>query len=280
MTLRLPFRVGATSYVIPDDILPNVRRLAGLVDDVEVLLFESRGPDGGAPSAAVTSELEALAADHGLTYTVHLPLDIHTGHPEAGRRAGAVEACRRIIGRMERLAPQAYILHLAGDGGSVSPSADIPRWQALQRQSLESILADVEPERLCVENLDYPFAHAEPLVGELGLGVCIDVGHLLVNGHDAEAHLERHLDGARVVHLHGVCGRRDHRSIRHLDPRFRETLLERACSSPLARRVVTLELFGEQELIESLDLIRRWAEGRAATAAPSGARPGATLPTP
>jgi len=38
---RTPFRVGATSYVLPDHILPNVEYLAPMVDDVELVLFET-----------------------------------------------------------------------------------------------------------------------------------------------------------------------------------------------------------------------------------------------
>ena len=34
------FRLGTTSYIIPDEILPNVRFLAGKVQDVELVLFE------------------------------------------------------------------------------------------------------------------------------------------------------------------------------------------------------------------------------------------------
>ncbi|MCU0508776.1 MAG: sugar phosphate isomerase/epimerase, partial [Anaerolineae bacterium] len=35
------FRVGTTSYIVPDNILPNVEYLAPLVDDVELVLFET-----------------------------------------------------------------------------------------------------------------------------------------------------------------------------------------------------------------------------------------------
>ena len=37
---ELPFRLGTTSYIIPDDILPNVRYLAGKVKDIELVLFD------------------------------------------------------------------------------------------------------------------------------------------------------------------------------------------------------------------------------------------------
>ena len=35
MKPQLPFRLGSTSYVYPADILPNVRKLAPVVDDLE-----------------------------------------------------------------------------------------------------------------------------------------------------------------------------------------------------------------------------------------------------
>lgn len=41
--VRAPFRIGATSFVYPDRWLGNVARLAGRVDDVEILLFEHAG---------------------------------------------------------------------------------------------------------------------------------------------------------------------------------------------------------------------------------------------
>ena len=37
---KLPFRLGTTSYIIPDDILPNVRYLADKIDDIELVLFD------------------------------------------------------------------------------------------------------------------------------------------------------------------------------------------------------------------------------------------------
>jgi hypothetical protein len=36
-----PFRLGTSSYIIPDEILPNIQYLKDLVDDVEIVLFES-----------------------------------------------------------------------------------------------------------------------------------------------------------------------------------------------------------------------------------------------
>src|SRR5262245_25369283 len=74
-----PFRLGTTSYIIPDDILPNVRYLADKVQDVELVLFEVDDGPNNLPSSETVAELAALADAHDLTYTVHLPLDLRLG---------------------------------------------------------------------------------------------------------------------------------------------------------------------------------------------------------
>jgi hypothetical protein len=75
--------------VVPDEIIPNVRFLSDRVDDIEIVLFETR-EFSNIPSTEIVRGLKSLAADHDLAYTVHLPIDIHTGHADAGerRRAG------------------------------------------------------------------------------------------------------------------------------------------------------------------------------------------------
>lgn len=35
-------QIGTTSYIYPDDIIPNVRKLVNLVDDIELVLFEGK----------------------------------------------------------------------------------------------------------------------------------------------------------------------------------------------------------------------------------------------
>jgi len=47
-----PFRIGTTSYIIPDEIIPNVRFLAARVEDVELVLFEADEGMNNLPGAA------------------------------------------------------------------------------------------------------------------------------------------------------------------------------------------------------------------------------------
>jgi sugar phosphate isomerase/epimerase len=270
----LPFRLGTTSYVIPDDIIPNVRFLANRVDDVEIVLFETGGLSN-IPSVEIVRDLKDLAADHDLTYTVHLPIDIHTGHADAGERRRAIDACRCIVARMAPADPFAYILHLAGDRRGESLSDDLPLWQALHLDSVRTIIQEVPPGKLCIENLDYPFETVSDIVRELGLSVCTDIGHLLLCARDVSAHLNRHLAETRVVHLHGIENGVDHRSAHRLDPGLRDALLDRLAEEGAAVRVVTLEIFNEEDLQASTACIAEWWRRHAAAVWPA---PCASLP--
>ncbi len=55
--MHYPFRLGTTSYIIPADILPNVRYLADKVQDVELVLFEVDDGQNNLPSAEVIDDL-------------------------------------------------------------------------------------------------------------------------------------------------------------------------------------------------------------------------------
>ena len=60
---RVPFRLGTTYYILPDAILPNVRFLAPLLDEIELVL-QINGKMRGAlrvPANADRSAIEAAA---------------------------------------------------------------------------------------------------------------------------------------------------------------------------------------------------------------------------
>ena len=61
---RFPFRIGTTSYIIPEDILPNVVFLADLVDDIELVLFEVDNGPNNLPDKKVIAELVKIARQH------------------------------------------------------------------------------------------------------------------------------------------------------------------------------------------------------------------------
>ena len=252
-----PFRLGTTSYILPDDILPNARYLAGKVSDIELILFEVDDGPNNLPSPHVIDELLKIAGEHDLTYTVHLPLDLKLGDDGSEYDQSLVKA-KRVIDCTRGLDPWAYVLHL--DGKSVRTSTDkdlINRWQDQSVRALE-ITAQWAggAEKLAVENLEtYPLDFIQPVLDRIPVSRCVDVGHLWLDGYDPIPYLQTALPRARVIHMHGIA-ERDHRSLT-----FMPLEKVRAVWEELLRAkyegVLTLEIFSEEDFLSSLDVIHR-----------------------
>lgn len=250
----LPFRLGTTSYIIPDEILPNVRYLADKVSDVELVLFEVDDGPSNLPSTETVQALNALAAAHGLTYTVHLPLDLKLGADGEAQHVSLVKA-RRVIDVTRDLKPWAYVLHLGGKEvrASTDPAA-LKGWQEQSLRALELAAAWAgDPTRLAVENLEgYPLDFYEPVLARIPVSRCVDVGHLWLDGHDPLPYLESALPRTRVIHMHGI-GTRDHQSLRHIPFERRDAALQYLHTH--YRGVMTLEVFNEADLQSSLEVM-------------------------
>lgn len=245
-------RLGTTSYIYPSDILTNVRRLAGRVQDVELVIFEVNDSGSDLPDEATVAELRAIASDNAMTFTVHLPLDLHlaSGAPE-------LTTASRVIESTAGLSPFGIVVHLEGE----DPTGTERRvsWMENARRSLEVLTSTVDrASRICVENLEtYPPEIIETVLERTAVSCCIDVGHLWKQGLDPVPFLAGWLHRTQIVHLHGVT-HRDHKSLdvvpeENLDP----------VVDLLARRfegVVTLEVFNERDLLGSLDAFRRSQE--------------------
>lgn len=256
---RLPFLLGTTSYIIPANILPNLHHLQNRVDDVELLLFES-DEFSNMPSSEEIAQMACLKKDTGLSYTVHLPLDTRLGSGDEVERVASVGKCLRAIEIMSPIDPFAWILHLHGDRRGDPPTDDLDRWNHQNRRSLTELLAQgPDPRRVCVETLDYEFELVADLVEAFDLSVCLDIGHLLVAHRDVDTYLARWLDRSRVFHIHGVDpSGKDHCDLGY----FPEGLLQRMASLPARlpsgqRRVVTMEVFGEQDFERSMQVVAK-----------------------
>jgi sugar phosphate isomerase/epimerase len=252
--------VGTTSYILPDDLVPNVTYLAGQVDDVELVLFES-DEVSNLPEASVIETLAMLANEHDLTYTVHLPLDAELGSSEKSVRRRSVEKCRKVIRLTRTLSPFAYLLHLPGRRLGQEPADDLKSWTTALEQSIQQLLDDdLAPDALCVETLGYPYEHVWDLVQRRSLATCLDVGHILLGGYDLATYLERYFPRCRVVHLHGIRDGRDHRDIGGLaDPVLTSVWNALRSAAGQRQRVLTLEVFSQDDFSRSMDILRNLA---------------------
>jgi sugar phosphate isomerase/epimerase len=270
---------GTTSYVLPDDLLPNVQVLAPHVDDIELVLFE--GEAGNLPSRRDVSQLRRSSEEGTSGFTVHLPLDVGLGELEGRRRRQAQETCLRVVDLTLPLEPHAFVVHpelpLAFHpalGDEPTPLDELPAsiegfWQEALGESLERLAELAGPFPLAVENLQYPYAWVWPLVQELDLGVVLDVGHLVKGGGRVEQHLLDFGERLTVVHLHGVLEGRDHQALTAYAPEELAELLrlfaQAGSARPVARTsaaaetggdaplVVTLEVFGWRPTLPSLE---------------------------
>jgi len=252
MTAR--FRLGTTSFIHPGGWLANVERLAGRVDDVEILFFES----GGFASECEARGLAEWKIRGGLTYSLHTPLDASLASADEDRRRASVAQVAGAVAAARPFAPEMVIVHVyLGDGeNDPSPPGDLGAWRRRAGRSLEELLGTGIPARdLCVEVLDYDFAHVEPVVKDLGLSIALDVGHLVRDGRDEAALLSRHLARTRVIQWHGVdASGRDHRGLAHYPPARARWLVDTLVAEGY-EGVVTLEVFRAADLEESLAVV-------------------------
>ncbi len=246
-------RIGATSYTYPADILTNVRKLAGLVQDIELVLFEIEDPERDIPSPALVRELNRIASDHDMTYTVHLPLELGLASSSPDW-----EIARRVIAGTLPLSPAGFVVHLGGK--TEEGLDDTERWVENAVESLRVIAGeDCRLDELCVENLENQhWTLMDGVLERIGVSCCVDVGHLWKKDLDATSLLDSWLPRARVVHLHGVENKRDHQRLSLTPPSKLGPVV-----SMLRERfegVATLEVFSKADLMDSLRTFREMLE--------------------
>jgi len=252
---RCPFRIGTTSYILPDDLLPNARYLAGIVQDMELVLFDLDDGQSNLPGPDLANELKVLSDVSGLSYTVHLPLDLRLG-VDGNEQHCSLEKARRVIDVTREMMPWAYVLHL--DGRDVRHGASreqLLAWQDQAVRVLEIVSNWVEdPKSLAVENLEgYPIDFIEPVLERSPVSRCVDIGHLWVDGHDPAPFLERAFLRTRVIHVHGIH-ERDHQSLAYIPDEQIDCITKYLLDRNFAG-VVTLEVFGEQDFHSSFQAL-------------------------
>jgi len=243
-----PFKIGTTSFIYPDHYIPNVKMLGPYLDEIELLFFESRGPEALPPRTVIT-ELCRLAGEFDLSYNVHLPTDISISDRDPAGQQRAVETMIRVMDLVQPLDASALILHIPFGEKSYDASI-VANWQDRVYKNLENILSTVENKNIiAVETLDYPLDMLEDIIADLEVAICLDLGHLMVYDHDLLKVYNKYGHKTGVLHLHGVENGRDHMALERLSEKLASTVLQ-----VLTRfsGVVSLEVFSFEDLNSSL----------------------------
>lgn len=249
----LPFRIGTSSYIIPDDILPNVRWLAGKVKDIELVLFDI-DEYCNIPDEHQARELKDLASANELSYTVHLPLNLNFSEKD---RDISLEKALKVINGTRSLIPHAYICHLECRDISGEKGEALREWQEQRIRAVRMLIkeARITGQELAIENLEtYPIEHNEAVIQNCGTRVCLDIGHLFLQDLDPIPIMRKWLPMTSVVHLHGV-GTRDHQSLRHMPMETIQVVVREFIRADY-RGVVTLEIFNEEDFRTSMEMIK------------------------
>jgi|WetSurMetagenome_2_1015567.scaffolds.fasta_scaffold76345_3 sugar phosphate isomerase/epimerase len=253
---RFPFRLGTTSFILFDDYLPNVRHLAPIIDDIELLFTDPS--DGALPDPAAMREIRCIADRFSLSFTVHLPYDRDIGASDDAARMDALSDLIHVIEKSRILKPAAWILHPFCEWQHFGPGGPPGDWMDRFSSSIDLLLdRGIPPGSLCLENLRPAFNPLEGMVAEKGLSVCFDVGHAVVYGHDLDDFLDRYGSRIRVLHLHGIRDGRDHCSLAWLDRSVLEKLMAFLHNGG-TQRIVTMEVLGQADLDESLRVMFRY----------------------
>ena len=254
--MRFSFRIGTTSYIKPDNLVANANFLADKIKDMELVLFDLEDGTSNLPSMKTIEQLNALATRYDLSYTVHLPQDICPNRIGEQLHASMLKAYKTITAT-RALKPWAYIVHLDGRIVRDRPApSELSNWQADMVRAIQ-LLGDWAGglENLAVENLEgYPPDFVRPVVEQVGVARCVDLGHYWLDGIDPLPYLQTALPRTRVIHLHGINGR-DHQSLAYIPLERLEPVLELLLVEKYTG-VLTMEIFGEQDFLSSIQYLQ------------------------
>ncbi len=267
MLLDRNFKLCTTSFIVPDHIIPNVKKLGPYFDEIELLVFESQ-PASVIPTKQDVQTLVQLAGEHELTYNVHLPVDISLSQ---GTLEGKKKAVHTLLNVLDRLAPlnaTTHTLHLDLPKDILPEdiqldslkTSQLSSWKKQLGKTLDDFLSQLEdPSIISIETLDYPFSIIEDIVLEKKIPVCLDMGHAIMHGYDWMDIVQTHKDRLPLVHLHGVdfstMPVKDHVSLNRLGEQILAQVLSFLKSYT---GVVSLEVFNLKNLTRSLAILAKY----------------------
>lgn len=232
------------------------------------------------PRPGLIDDLVALREARGLRYAVHLPLTIALASANPALRRASLDTLAEVFALCAPLAPAAWVLHVTPLFGVERSIVGRDRALIAAGESLAELLDRVAApgRRIAVENLNYPFDYLDELLARLDLGVCCDVGHLLLRGGDPAAFVRRYADRLAHVHLHDAVEGLDHRPLGDPAGALALGALWQALDEVGYGGVVTLEVFDPAHIARSLATVQPFI---AADAAGNGSaeRPAAVAAT-
>lgn len=253
-----PFKLSTTSYIFPDHIIPNITALAPLMDEVELVLFESKGLNN-LPDQQEIKTLMDFSLHGKVDFNIHFPIDIFLGDENEEVRTNGISMIRRVIENTLCLNPSVYILHFDLRNSRGQEEANIQAWRGRIISSAQEIIkSGMEPGRISIETLGYPFEWIEDIIKEFGFSICLDIGHILIYGQNLKLYFDKYLLSTSMIHLHGFQNGTDHLGIDKLNGETLDLILYHLQNY---KGILSLEVFSWNELKSSLEILEeKWGK--------------------
>ena len=243
-------QIGTTSYIYPDDIIPNVRKLVNLVDDIELVLFEGKDYSN-LPNIDDVKTLRKISEETGISYTVHLPIDLDICSKDAEFRKFSIKRTIEIMKLTSPLNPRGYIVHL--------PRREVESeemWILSTVRSLSEIFIEFENEKVLIENLSYPIKHILPITEEFDFRLCFDISHTLKCSDSWREIFDKSLSRIKVIHFYGPEREGEgHTGLQKAERNFVKLVIDKIMSSDFSE-LLTLEVFGTEDFFESKRILK------------------------
>ncbi|MFW9811326.1 MAG: cobamide remodeling phosphodiesterase CbiR [Candidatus Thorarchaeota archaeon] len=162
------------------------------------------------------SRLVDLAEELGHSYTVHLPFwSVELASFNEHIRKGGVDSTIDAIELARPLEPEAYVLHTTGELAAyfsgLPYGLDTIRListllAGYAAASIEDIISrsEINPRKLAIENVIFPFDVMRDLIDDLDTSICFDIAHLLSRMSGTESVMDfynSHKDRITEIHL-------------------------------------------------------------------------------
>ena len=251
-----PFRLGTTSYIYPDYIVPNVTKLAPFLDEIELVLFESEGQDNY-PDEVELRNLMNFSLKGEVSFNVHFPIDIFLGDKDEEVRLRGISIVNKVVERTLCLKPSLYTLHFDVRDKNGREETDVEAWRRRILRSAEEMKErGIELGRISIETLSYPFEWIEDIIKKFGFSICLDIGHMLLYELDIQSYLKKYLPQTSIIHLHGMENGVDHLGIDRLNGKMLHLILSELQSFT---GILSIEVFSFGDLKNSLEVLeRKW----------------------
>ncbi len=247
--------IGTTSYIYHDDIIPNVRKLVNLVSDIELVLFEGKDYSN-LPSKDDVIILRVISDETGISYTVHLPIDLDICSRDSEFRKFSIRRMIEIMKLTSFLNPRGYIIHLprknviteSFNRGEVESEE---MWVLRTVRSLSDIFIEFGNENVFIENLSYPIKHILPIIEEFDFKLCLDISHTLRCSDNWKEIFDNNFSRIKVIHFYGPEKNGEgHTGLQKAERSFVESAVDKIMSSNFSG-LLTLEVFGTEDFFES-----------------------------